>query len=488
MAEALGTAASPLRIAIIGSGPSGFYAAAHLQAQADLTIEIDMFDRLPTPYGLVRGGVAPDHQKIKSVTKAYDRIATDPNFRFYGHVEFGKDITHADLVKYYHAIIYAVGAQTDRKMGIPGEDLPGSHPATEFVAWYNAHPDFADHQFDLTQENVAVVGLGNVAMDVIRILARTPDELTETDIADYALNQLKQSKVKNIYVLGRRGPAQAAFTNPEIKELGELDDASIIVGQSEVTLDPVSRQFVDSGTDKVATKNVEILKGFAAQGDTGKPRKIVMRFCVSPVEIIGDGKVEAIKIVKNALIADDKGDLKAKATDQFETIPVGLVFRSVGYKGQAIPDVPFDAKSGTIPNTLGRVLTVAQTGEQVVGDYVVGWIKRGPSGIIGTNKPDSVETVNSLLEDFHAGKVLSPATPDRTQVEALLKARNVEYVTFADWHFLDTVEQERGEFRSAPRLKFSKVDEMLKAIKERKTATATMQAVAAATPPPVSDD
>lgn len=488
MAEPLGTPANPLRVAIIGSGPSGFYAAAHLQSQDDLTVEIDMFDRLPTPYGLVRGGVAPDHQKIKSVTKAYERIATDPNFRFYGHVEFGKDISHAEFQNYYHAIIYAVGAQTDRRMDIPGEDLPGSHPATEFVAWYNAHPDFADHQFDLTQESVAVIGLGNVAMDVIRILARTPDELTETDIADYALDQLKHSKVKNIYVLGRRGPAQAAFTNPEIKELGELDDASVIVGQQEVTLDPVSRQYVDSGQDKVASKNVEILKGFAAQGDTGKPRKIIMRFCVSPVEIIGTDKVEAIKIVKNELVPNDKGDLKAKPTDQFETIPVGLVFRSVGYKGQALPDVPFDDRSGTIPNNMGRVLTAPKTGEQVVGEYAVGWIKRGPSGIIGTNKPDSVETANSLLEDVRAGKVLAPATPDRAQLEALLKERNIQYVTFEDWHYLDTVEQERGEFRSAPRLKFSRVDEMLKAIKERKTVTQEIQAAAAATPPPLPAD
>ena len=431
---------------------------------------------------------APDHQKIKSVTKAYERIAMNPDFRFYGHVEFGKDISHAEFTAYYHAIIYAVGAQTDRRMEIPGEDLPGSHPATEFVAWYNAHPDFADHKFDLTQENVAVIGLGNVAMDVIRILARTPDELTETDIADYALDQLKHSSVKNIYVLGRRGPAQSAFTNPEIKELGELDDASIIVAQSEVTLDPVSRQYIDSGVDKVANKNVEILKGFAAQGDTGKPRKIIMRFCVSPVEIIGTDKVEAIKLVKNELVPNDKGDLKAKPTDQFETIPVGLVFRSVGYKGQAVPDVPFDDWSGTIPNNLGRVLTAPKTGEQVIGEYAVGWIKRGPSGIIGTNKPDSVETVNSLLEDFRAGKLLAPATPSREKLEALLNERGVQFVTFADWHFLDTVEQERGEFRNAPRLKFSKVDEMLKAITERKTTSQEMQAAAAATPPHLAAD
>lgn len=470
MASPLGTQANPLRVAIVGSGPSGFYAADHLQKQSNLIVAIDMFDRLPTPYGLVRGGVAPDHQKIKSVTKAYDRIAADPNFRFYGNVEFGKDITHDDLVKHYHAIIYAVGAQTDRHMGIPGEDLPGSHPATEFVAWYNAHPDYADYQFDLSAENVAVVGLGNVAMDVIRILAQTVDELSETDIADYALEALQRSKVKNIYVLGRRGPAQAAFTNPEIKELGELKETSVIVGADEMVLDPVSQKLVDSGDDKTATRNVEILKSYAEQGDTGKPRKIHMRFCVSPVEISGNGCVQSIKIVKNELVADDKGNLKAKATDQYETIPVGLVFRSVGYQGMALPGVPFDEKSATIPNDRGRVLTAARDGQQVIGDYVVGWIKRGPSGVIGTNKPDSVETVDMLIEDLRAGKLLDPAEPKRESLESLLGSRGIRYVTFADWHILDLIEQERGEYREAPRRKFHRVEDMLKAIADHKAA------------------
>lgn len=463
-----GTQANPLRVAIIGSGPSGFYAADHLQKQSGLVVQVDMFDRLPTPYGLVRGGVAPDHAKIKTVTRAYDRIASDPNFRFYGNVEFGKDLTHDDLVKHYHAIIYAVGAQTDRRMGIPGEDLPGSHPATEFVAWYNAHPDYADFNFDLTQENVAVVGLGNVAMDVIRILAKTPEELVETDIADYALEALRHSNVKNIYVLGRRGPAQAAFTNPEIKELGELEDASIIVAPEEVQLDPYSQQFVESGQDKVATKNVDILKGFSAQGDTGKSRKIIMRFCVSPVEITGDGHVQAIKLAKNDLVLDEKGNLKAKPNGQFETIPVGLVFRSVGYQGVALPGVPFDAKTAVIPNAQGRVMTAFQSGEQVVGDYVVGWIKRGPSGIIGTNKPDSVETAEMLLEDVRADKVLTPAEPGRESLEALLQSRQVNYVTYGDWQSLDAIEQERGEALGRPRLKFFRVDDMLNAIAEHK--------------------
>ncbi len=469
-AQPLGTPTNPLRVAIIGSGPSGFYAAEHLLKQPDLSVEVDMFDRLPTPFGLVRGGVAPDHPKIKSVTKLYDRIAANPNFRFFGHVEYGTDIVHDDLIRHYHATIYAVGAQTDRRMDIPGEDLPGSHPATEFVAWYNAHPDFCSYEFDLSAENVAVIGLGNVAMDVIRILARTPEELAETDIADYALEALRHSNVKNIYVLGRRGPAQAAFTNPEIKELGELDDADVIVSPEEVKLDSYSQQYINSGNDRVAAKNVEILKSYAEQGSTGKVRKIIMRFLVSPVEIIGEDRVEAIKIVKNELYPNDKGSLRPRATGEYETIPVGLVFRSVGYQGIALPGVPFDEKSATIPNAKGRVLTSTNSQEQVPGDYVVGWIKRGPSGIIGTNKPDSVETINALLEDLHAGKLLSPSEPEPEAVTDLLESQHVRYVTYADWLLLDQIEQERGISRHAPRLKFSHIDEMLDAIAERKVA------------------
>lgn len=466
--QPVGTQFNPLRVAIIGSGPSGFYAAESLLKRDGLFAQVDMFDRLPTPFGLVRGGVAPDHPKIKSVTKVYDKIAANPNFRFFGHVEYGTDIIHADLVKHYHAIIYAVGAQTDRRMDIPGEDLIGSHPATEFVAWYNAHPDFCDYEFDLTAENVAVIGLGNVAMDVIRILARTPEELMETDIADYALEALRHSQVKRIYVLGRRGPAQSAFTNPEIKELGELLDADVIVSPEEMELDPYSQAFIDSGEDKVAVKNVQILREYAARGDTGKRRKIIMRFLVSPVEIIGSDKVEAIKVVKNQLVPDDKGNLKAKPTGEYETIPVGLVFRSVGYHGVPLAGVPFDEKSGTIPNQSGRVLT-GQGGEAIIGDYVTGWIKRGPSGVIGTNKPDAVETVDALIEDLRQGNILHPTEPEPEAIVQLLEQQHMRYVTYADWLLLDQIEQERGLARGASRLKFSRIDEMLDAIAERKT-------------------
>jgi len=465
----IGTEELPLRVAIIGSGPSGFYAAEYLQKQKDLTVEIDMFERLPTPFGLVRGGVAPDHQKIKSVTKVYDRIAQKSNFRFYGNVEFGKDLSRAELQQYYHAVIYAVGSASDKKLGIPGEDLAGSHPATEFVGWYNAHPDYRDLEFDLTVEAAVVIGIGNVAMDVTRILARTQNELNQTDIATYAQEALANSNIKRIYVLGRRGPAQAAFTNPEIKELGEMEGADLIVTPDQMALDPHSKAYLSSTTvEKKDVRNVEILRDYAQQEPAGKPKQIIMRFLTSPVEIIGDDRVKAIKVVKNELYINEKGVIRPRATEETEVIPVGLVFRSVGYRGVALPDVPFYDRWGIIPNDDGRVLTEHESGEQVIGDYVVGWIKRGPSGIIGTNKPDSVATVKNLLEDVEAGKTWQPATPTRQVFERFIKARKADYVTYADWQIIDQLEIERGEAAGRPRLKFTEVDAMLQALNAHK--------------------
>jgi ferredoxin--NADP+ reductase len=469
-----GTTHSPLRVAIIGSGPSGFYAAERLHKSEEMIIEVDMYDRLPTPFGLVRGGVAPDHQKIKSVTKVYDRIASEPGFRFYGNVEFGSDVTRDMLADHYHAIIYAVGAQSDRRLDVPGEDLPGSHPATEFVAWYNGHPDFWDLQFDLSQESVAVIGVGNVAMDVARILARSQRELKETDIADYALEALAHSRVRNIYILGRRGPVQAKFTNPEIKEVSEMEDAQAVVDPAELELDPYSQTYLDTADDKVAAKNLEYLRKYAATSPQGKPKRVIFRFLVSPVELVGteSGGVEAISVVKNELYQDDRGELRSRATDQIETIPVGMVFRSVGYRGVPLPGVPFHEPWGTIPNDKGRVLTQLKGGEQVTGDYVVGWIKRGPTGVIGTNKPDSVETVESLIEDAAAGRILSPSNPSREAVEGLLKERGIRYVTFDDWRIIDQLELERGRAVGRPRLKFSRVQDMLDALEQHRKAVA----------------
>ncbi len=459
------SAASPLRVAIIGSGPSAFYAAEHLQKQAPDHLEIDMFERLPTPYGLVRGGVAPDHAKIKAVTSVYDRIASEPGFHYYGGVTFGRDLTHDDLVAHYHAVIYAVGAQTDRRMNIPGEDLPGSHPATEFVGWYNAHPDFRDLEFDLSQERVAVIGNGNVAMDVARILAQTADELFPTDIADYALDALSHSRVKEIIVLGRRGPAQTKFTAPELREMQHLKDADVFVDPAELVLDPLSAEFINQRENRLAAKNVELLREFAVRGLTGKSRRITFRFLLSPVEIIGTDRVEAVRVNRNEICVKEHF-LSPCPTDEMETIPVGLVFRSIGYLGVPLPGVPFDSRRGTIPNEWGRVLSADKT--PLPGEYVVGWIKRGPSGIIGTNKPDAQETVAALLEDVGRGQMLSPAHPSREFVEALLRGRGVRYVTYDDWRILDHLEQERGEAVGRPRLKFSRIEDMFAALDDYK--------------------
>ncbi len=460
-----GTESNPLRVAVIGSGPAAFYAAEHLLKQASLTIEIDMFDRLPTPHGLVRAGVAPDHQKIKSVTKVFDQIAAHPRFRFFGNVEFGKHIRHADLTQHYHQILYATGAQTDRRMGIPGEDLRGSHPATDFVAWYNGHPDFRDCHFDLSHERAAVVGVGNVAIDVARILCLTPHELAETDIADHALAALSQSRVKEVTVLGRRGPAQAAFTNLEIKEVGELADADAITLPEEVELDELSRAALDSSKDRTTQKKVEMLQAYALRTPGGKSRKLIIRFLVSPVELIGNaaGQVAAMRLVRNVLYQTEAGTLSPKPTDRFEEVPVGLVFRSVGYRGVPLPDVPFNERYGVILNQKGRVID-PDTQQPRAGEYTTGWIKRGPSGVIGTNKPDSVETASCMLEDLARGATLQPAHPNAASAEQLVRERQPEHLTYADWLRLDEIEVAKGKERGRPRVKFTRLEDMLAAL------------------------
>jgi ferredoxin--NADP+ reductase len=461
----VGTEANPLRVAIIGAGPSGFYVADHLFRQGDFVVAIDMFDRLPTPFGLVRAGVAPDHQKIKSVTKVFDRIALRPQFRFYGNVEFGTHITLTDLREYYHQICYTTGAQSDRRLGVPGEDLQGSHPATEFVAWYNGHPHFRDCHFDLSQERVAVVGIGNVAVDVARILCRTPDELVKTDIADYALEALSRSQVKEVYLLGRRGPAQAAFTTPECKELGELADADVMTLPEEVELDDLSRAALDHSPDQATIKKIEILQEYASRKPMGKSRQLTLRFLVSPTELFGDeaGQVVKMRMARNVLYATEAGTLRPQHTDQFETLPVGLVFRSVGYRGLPLPGVPFNEKWGVIVNRKGRVVN-ADTEQPVAGEYTAGWIKRGPTGVIGTNKPDAAETVACMLADAAEDLILHPAQPDVDALEALVRKRQPDCFTYADWSRLDELEIARGEAVGRPRVKFTSVKDMLAAL------------------------
>ena len=457
-----------MRVAIIGAGPTGFYAADHLLRNPQVVVEVDLIDRLPTPYGLVRLGVAPDHQKIKFVTNAFDKVAASPGFRFYGGVEFGKDVTLADLKAHYHQIVYCTGAQTDRRMGIPGEDLTGSHPATEFVAWYNGHPDYRDCAFDLSQESVAVVGVGNVAVDVVRILCRTPEELAATDIADYALETLRGSRVKEVYLLGRRGPAQAAFTNPEIRELGELADADITALPDEVELDELSQAAVERSQDRATLKKVEILREYARRRPTGKSRRLTLRFLVSPVELVGDeaGRVAAMRLVRNALEATSTGALQPRATGRFEELRVGLVFRSVGYRGVPLPGVPFNESWGVILNDKGRVLDPS-TKQPLVGEYTAGWIKRGPTGVIGTNKPDAAETVECMFEDVGRGAVLEPAHPEASAAEELVRQRQPNYISYGDWLKLNEIEVARGRAQGRPRVKLTSFEEMLAVLGRR---------------------
>jgi ferredoxin--NADP+ reductase len=457
-------------VAIVGSGPSGFFAAASLLKSAgsgeSRDVHVDMLEMLPTPFGLVRSGVAPDHPKIKSVIRVYEKTAAREGFRFFGNVKIGHDIEVEELERLYHAIVFTVGCETDRQLGIPGEDLPGSHAATAFVGWYNAHPDYADRDFDLSCERAVVIGNGNVAMDVARMLALTDRELRQTDTADHAIEALDRKQIREIVVLGRRGPAQAAFTNPEIKELGEMEDADVIVDPKEVELDPTSRAFVDSDeADKTTKVNVQTLEEFSQRQPEGKHQRIVLRFLSSPIEIKGDGKVESIVVGRNELV-EEGGALRAKDTGEREELECGLVLRSVGYTGIPIEGVPFDESRGLILNEGGRILDSHDAGHKV-GHYTAGWIKRGPSGVIGTNKKDALETVQHLFADVESQTLLSPENPDPVAVEDLLREKGVRYISFEDWQAIDQAEVGRGEPHGRPRVKFVRVEEMLDTVGER---------------------
>jgi ferredoxin--NADP+ reductase len=441
---------TPLRVAIVGSGPAGFYAAGQLLADPRVAVEVDMFDRLATPWGLVRAGVAPDHPKIKSVTRVYEKTARKQGFRFHGNVEIGADVTHAELAAAFHAVLYAVGAPTDRRLGIPGEDLPGSHAATEFVAWYNGHPDYADRAFDLACTRAVVIGNGNVALDVARMLALTPEELAPTDTADHAIEALAQSRIEEIVVVGRRGPAQAAFTNPELRELADLAGADIIVDPAEAELDEHSRAFLETA-DGTAKRNVELIRGYAERAPAGKPRRIVLRFLASPVELLGEERVEGVRLVRNEIVPGPDGRLSAQPTGATELVEAGLVLRSIGYRGSPIPGVPFDERRATIHNDGGRVTRVGTT-EPVPGVYTAGWIKRGPSGVIGTNKKCAQETVDRLLEDLAAGRLPEPSV-DAATLAATLEERGIEVVDYAGWEAIDAFERGRGEPAGRPRIK-----------------------------------
>ena len=439
-----------MRVAVVGSGPAGFYAAGALLS-ADPPAEVDMFERLPTPWGLVRLGVAPDHPKLKTVSRAFERIAEQPGFRFLGNVEVGRDVRHEELAGLYDAVLYAVGAQTDRRLGIPGEDLPGSWPATEFVAWYNGHPDYQQLEFDLNVERAVVVGIGNVALDIARMLALTHEELAPTDATDASITAIESSSLREIVVVGRRGPAQASFTTPELQEMGELAGADVVV-------DPDDLEGAQP-KDTNAERNLAVLQEFAAREPQGKPRRVVFRFFRSPVAILGEERVEGIELVRNELDANER----AVPTEERETLSCGLVFRSVGYHGVELPGVLFEVGSGTIPNDGGRVEP---------GVYCAGWIKRGPTGVIGTNKKDATETVELLLEDAATGRLAPKPEASIGAVDSLLAERGVHVVEYAGWSAIDEVERAAGEKSGRPRVKLCSWDELLAAA-ERMASSAS---------------
>jgi ferredoxin--NADP+ reductase len=448
------------RVAVVGAGPAGFYACEDLLGHG---FEVDLYDALPTPFGLVRAGVAPDHPKLKTVTRRYEKTAQQPGFRFFGGVELGSDIMRADLFERYHAVMYAVGTSADNRLGIAGEDRPGSHSATEFVAWYNGHPDYADYSFDLSASRAVVIGNGNVAIDVARMLVLDPDEISITDTADHAIEGLRQAQVEHVIMLGRRGPAQAAFTNPELLELGELKRSDVIVDPEEVKLDEHSAAWLAEHGDKTARRNVEILTDYSQREPQGKSHRIELRFLRSPLEVLGEddhGPVTGIRVVRNRI----NEELRAVPTGEEEVIECGLVLRSIGYRGRPLPDVPFDDKRGLIRNDGGRVTD--EEGQPIPGEYAVGWIKRGPSGVIGTNKKDASETVARLLEDAESGSLNEPSQPDAEAVEPWLRSRVPGLVTWNGWQAIDTHETSAGEPHGRPRVKVVRVPEMI-AIAER---------------------
>jgi len=422
------------RVAIVGAGPSGFYAADQLLKAG---FEVDLFDALPTPFGLVRAGVAPDHPKIKSVTRVYAKTAAHESFRFFGGVELGVDVSREDLLARYQAVVYAIGTATDNRLGIPGEGRPGSHPATDFVAWYNGHPHFTDHSFDLNGGRAVVIGNGNVAIDVARMLVLDPQELEPTDTADHVLD---------------------AFTNPELRELGELQRADVIV-------DPAQLEGVAEPEDTTKRRNVEILREYARREPVGKSHRLELRFLRSPLEILGPGEsgpVTAIRVGVNRLVRGEDGRVSAEPTGEEEVIECGIVLRSIGYRGTPVAGIPFDHRRGVIANEHGRVISDAGVCR---GEYVVGWIKRGPSGVIGTNKKDAADTVAGILADAQAGALGQPAPElaDADAILAWLMERAPRLVTWAGWEAIDAAESALGVRAGRPRVKLVRLAELIEA-------------------------
>ncbi len=439
----------PYHMAIVGSGPSGFFAAASL-LKSDLEVRVDMLEMLPTPWGLVRSGVAPDHPKIKSISAQFEKISADPRFRFFGNISVGEHVQAAELAERYDAVVYAIGAQSDRVLGIPGEDLPGSVAAVDFVGWYNAHPHFGEVAPDLSADRAVVIGNGNVALDVARILISDPEILAQTDIADHALDVLGPRGVREVIVVGRRGPLQAPFTTMELRELGHMEQmAEVDIVVERADFEHITDADLEAA-DKTVKTNIKVLRQYAEMQPEGAQRRVVFRFATSPIEIRGSDRVESIVLGRNELV-DEGGRVVAKDTGEREELPVQLVVRAVGYRGVPVDGLPFDEKSGTIPHADGRI-------EGREHEYVVGWIKRGPSGVIGSNKKDSADTVQTLLGDLG-----EPGFDERhdTELAQWLLSRQPMLVTDDHWARIDSHERATGDAQHRPRVKLTSVADLL---------------------------
>lgn len=446
------TYANKQRVAIVGAGPAGFYAAAALLRASDVEFSIDFIDKLCAPFGLLRYGVAPDHQKIKRVRVVFEKTLHHERVRFFGGVELGRDVTRDELLTSYDRVIYATGSQGDRKLGIPGEDLPGVHSATEFVAWYNGHPEFAALDPNLDVSHAVIIGAGNVALDVARLLAKSHEELAQTDIADHALAHFAGNNVTDISIIARRGPADAKFSNPELKEFGELSNAAPLVRLEDFQIDEIAQQ--ELADDRLRRRNVEILRAFHSLSER-KGRRVHFRFLESPVRIIGDEHgITHVEVVKNRLERAADGRARPVATNDKELLPAGLVIRSIGYLGTPIPGLPFDQQRGVMPSDHGRLLSETG-GIATPNEYVVGWAKRGASGVIGTNKPDAEETADSIILDAQKTPRAFPATG----IHQILDGRKLKWISSDKWREIDEIERRRGEQTGRPRVKFVHHDE-----------------------------
>ncbi|MEP6695948.1 MAG: FAD-dependent oxidoreductase [Pseudonocardiales bacterium] len=443
-----------LRVVIVGSGPAGIYAADALAQQAGghEPWAVDIIDRLPAPYGLVRYGVAPDHLKIKSIINALRAVLEQPGVRFLGNIEVGHDVRLDELHRFYDVILFANGAAVDRPIGIPGEALPGSASAREFVAWYSGHPDAELDRFTLEAHSVAVVGVGNVAVDVARVLAKTAAELRSTDLPDHVLAVLERSQVRDVHMFGRRGPAQAKFTTKELRELGELANADVIVDPAELQLDAASE--TAAAATAAVRRNVETLQDWAQRDPAGRPRRLHLRFLLRPVEVLGPDRVAGLRLERCRL----DGEGNAVGTGEHIEVAAQLLLRAIGYLGSSVPGLPFDERTGVVPNAGGRVL---RDGAPVPGEYVAGWIKRGPTGVIGTNKGDARETVAAIVADQAAAP--SEQERDPQGLLRLLAERGVQVVTWAGWQAIDLAEVDLGRGQGRDRVKIADRGQLLRA-------------------------